>query len=104
MAEFVTVASLTDVPEGTLKRVEVGDEEVALVNLAGTLYAISDVCSHRQESLSEGELEGEMVMCPRHGSMFNVRTGEVSGPPADAPVETFEVRVEGNDIQIVAPT
>ena len=95
MPDFMTVASLTDVPEGTLKRVEVGDEEVALVNLGGTFYAVSDICSHRQESLSEGELEGDMLMCPRHGSMFNVKIGEVSGPPADSSVETFEVRIEG---------
>ena len=86
MADFVTVATLSDVPEGTLKLVQVGDEEIALANVAGTVYAISDVCPHRQASLSEGELEGELLMCPRHGSMFDVKTGEVSGPPADSSV------------------
>ena len=103
MADFTTVARLGDVPAGTIKLVELGDEEIALVNLDGTFYAISDLCPHRMDSLSEGELDGDLVMCPSHGSMFNVKTGEVSGPPADSPVETFEVRVEGDEVQIATP-
>ena len=103
MAGFVTVAEVDDVPEGTLKFVQVGDEDIALANVKGVVYAISDVCPHRQAALSEGELGGELVTCALHGSTFDMRTGEVVDPPARSGVQTYEVRVEGREIKVAKP-
>ncbi|MDT7763563.1 MAG: 3-phenylpropionate/trans-cinnamate dioxygenase ferredoxin component, partial [Mycobacterium sp.] len=63
---------------------------------------ISDLCSHEEIELSDGELDGEDVECPAHGSRFNVRTGEVSGLPAEDPVATYPVTVEEGKIIIDA--
>lgn len=100
MGNFIKVATTGDLSPGKAMKVEVNDEEVALFNLDGTYYAIGDVCTHAGGPLSEGELEGEEVECPWHGSRFNVRTGEVLTPPAPKAVESYSVKVEGEDILI----
>ncbi|HEX9498731.1 MAG TPA: Rieske 2Fe-2S domain-containing protein, partial [Mycobacterium sp.] len=64
------------------------------------VFAISDLCSHEEIELSDGELDGEDVECPAHGSRFNVRTGEVSGLPAEDPVATYRVTIEDEKIII----
>ena len=93
------VAQLTDLDEAALKRVEVNGVPVCLARLAGgEVFAISDLCSHEEIELSDGELDGEDVECPAHGSRFNVRTGEVSGLPAEDPVDTYRVTVEDGQI------
>jgi 3-phenylpropionate/trans-cinnamate dioxygenase ferredoxin component len=94
------VAQLIELDEASpLKRVEVDGVPVCLVRLAsGEIFAISDVCSHEDVELSDGDLDGEDVECPAHGSRFNVRTGEVSGLPAEDPVDTYSVRVADGQI------
>ena len=100
MAEsgFVKVADVGELAPGDLKVVEVGTEQVLLVNVDGTIYALDDICSHAYASLSEGDLAGEEIECPLHGSGFNVVTGEVQTPPADENLRTFEVRIDGQDV------
>jgi len=94
------VAQLTDLDEVTpLRRVDVNGVPICLARLAsGEIFAISDVCSHEEIELSDGELDGEDVECPAHGSRFNVRTGEVSGLPAEDPVDTYPVTIEDDEI------
>lgn len=94
------VAQLIDVDASTpLRRVEVNGVPICLARLAsGEIFAISDLCSHEDIELSDGELDGEDVECPEHGSRFNVRTGEVSGLPAEKPVDTYPVTVEDGHI------
>jgi 3-phenylpropionate/trans-cinnamate dioxygenase ferredoxin component len=94
------VAALTDL-DAPLMRVEASGVPVCLVRLAsGEVFAISDLCSHEEIELSDGELDGEDVECPAHGSRFNVRTGEVSGLPAEDPVATYPVTIEDGKIII----
>ncbi len=100
MGNFIKVATTGDLSPGKAMKVEVNDEEVALFNLDGEYYAISDVCTHAGGPLSDGELDGEEVECPWHGGRFNVRSGEVTGPPAPRAVESYSVKVEGEDILI----
>ncbi len=100
MAEFVKVAKVSEIPPGTSRCVLVGNKKVALFNVDGEFYAIDDMCSHAEASLSEGPFEGEVVTCPRHGAKFNVKTGEALSMPAWAPVDTFKVKVEGDDIYV----
>jgi len=74
---------------------------VELARLAsGEVFAISDLCSHEDIELSDGDLDGEDVECPAHGSRFNVRTGEVSGLPAEEPVATYPVTVVDGQIVV----
>lgn len=102
MAEFVKVAKVSEIPPGSSRCVLVGNKKVALFNVDGEFFAIDDMCSHAEASLSEGTFSGEEVTCPRHGARFNVKTGEALSMPAWAPVDTFQVKVEGDDI-LIAP-
>ena len=102
MPEFVRVASVTDLDDGEIMMVEVGDEEVLLSKIDGEFYAIGDECTHQGVSLSGGYVEGGEVECPGHGSLFALKTGETTGPPAAAPVKAYPVRVEGDDVLVGA--
>ncbi len=96
--EFVKVATTGEIAPGTALRVEVGDEPVAIFNLDGEFYAIGDICSHAEASLSEGDIYGDIVECPLHGAEFHIRTGVPRTLPAVTPVPTFPVRIEGDDL------
>jgi nitrite reductase/ring-hydroxylating ferredoxin subunit len=100
MAEFITVGKADDVPEGEMRQFQVGGDDIAVANVAGDLHAFSDVCTHMQCSLVEGDLEGTTVTCMCHGSQFNVITGDVLNGPATEPVDTYEVAVEGDDLKV----
>lgn len=100
MAKWIRVASTNEIPAGEGRYFDVDGEPVAVFHVDGQFYAISDVCTHEEASLAEGELEGEIVECALHGARFNVRTGEVVALPATVPVQTFPVRVVGNDVEV----
>ena len=97
---FVTVAKVGEIPEGGIKVVRLEDQPVAVFNIDGKYYAIDDLCTHDGGPLAEGRLEGEVIECPRHGAKFNVKTGDVLCLPATAPIPTYEVRIEGDDIKV----
>ena len=100
MEGFVKVAVTTDLPSGDLMLVEVEDERIVLANVGGQYYALADACTHAECPLSDGQLEGEVLECPCHGSQFDVRTGAVVSPPADEPMTRYAVRIEGIDILV----
>jgi 3-phenylpropionate/trans-cinnamate dioxygenase ferredoxin component len=100
---LVEVARTDDIPEGEARRFVVNRIEIAIANLGdGQFYAVDDICSHAESSLSEGEvdIEDETIECPRHGSMFDLRTGKPRSLPATVPVATWPVKVEGDMILI----
>jgi len=97
---FVEAARLSDVPVGRVETVEVGDEDIALCNVDGEIYAIANVCTHDEGPLGDGYLLGDEIECPRHGARFNVKTGEVKILPAIVPVPTFHVKIEGDKILV----
>ncbi len=80
---------------------DVDDIAVAVFNVDGEYYAIEDVCTHDGSELTGGCIEGEEVICPRHGARFNLRTGEALTPPAYEPVPTLPVRVEAGMVQVM---
>jgi 3-phenylpropionate/trans-cinnamate dioxygenase ferredoxin subunit len=100
MAEFVKVATVDEVPPGSVTTVLVEDERVAIFNVDGEFYAIADTCTHAESSLSEGELNGYVIECPLHGARFDVRDGRVLSMPAVVGVESFAIKVEGQDLLI----
>jgi 3-phenylpropionate/trans-cinnamate dioxygenase ferredoxin subunit len=97
---FVRVAHVSEILQGRVKVVEAGDEDVALCNIDGEIYAVANVCTHDDGPLGEGLLLGDEIECPRHGARFNVRTGEVKSLPAIVSIPTFEVRIEGDDVLV----
>ena len=99
MAEFIKVAKTSDLAPGEKMLVEYEDEDVGLFNIEGKFYAISDICTHDGGPLVEGRLDGDAVICPRHGARFNVKTGQQT-MPAFAPVPLYVVKIEGEDIYI----
>jgi len=101
MAQWLDVAAVDDFPDGTVRVIALDDgREVAVFNVGGRYYAIEDRCSHEEEVLSWGVVEGEEIVCPRHGAHFSLCTGAALSPPAYEPVATFPVRVEGGIVQI----
>ena len=104
MAGFVEVARVEDVPPGTATVVQGGASELALINVNGTFFAIDNECTHRGGFLGEGEINNEWndwaIECPLHGSVFDVRTGQVLSPPAPAPVRTYPVEVDGGIVKV----
>ena len=100
MASFVKVAKTSELAPGQGRLVDVNGKPIALFNVDGQLFAIDNACTHRGGSLAEGEVSGHEVTCPLHGASFDVRTGQVAGPPAQRAVACYAVRVTGTDIEI----
>ena len=97
MAEFTKVAQLSELQAGVGKLVETNGKEVALFNVSGKVYAVTNVCPHQGGPLSEGTIEDNTVVCPWHGWTFDVTNG-VSPVNPRAKITTYEVKVEGNDV------
>jgi nitrite reductase/ring-hydroxylating ferredoxin subunit len=93
---FVKVASKEEVPAGKMKLVEANGTPMLLANIAGEYCAIGNKCTHRSCKLSSGNIDGEIVKYPCHGSKFNVKTGEAVHGPATKPEPKYTVRVEGD--------
>ncbi len=100
MSDWIDVAPQAEIPPGAWRSVELDGAQVAVFNLDGVYYAIEDVCTHDGGILTGGALEGEEVICPRHGARFSIRTGKVLAPPAYEDVATFPVRVEAGAVQV----
>ncbi|MFD8995146.1 non-heme iron oxygenase ferredoxin subunit [Streptomyces abikoensis] len=100
MSEFVKVASLAELEEDTPKRVEVDGTPVSIVRTEGEVFAINDICSHANVSLSEGEVENCHIECWLHGSSFDLRTGKPDCLPATQPVPVYPVKIEGDDVLV----
>ena len=83
-----------------MKGAEIEGKQILIVKLGGNFFAIGDKCTHMGCKLSGGKLDGETVRCPCHGSMFNVRTGEVVKGPAKKPVLSYTVTVENGELSI----
>jgi 3-phenylpropionate/trans-cinnamate dioxygenase ferredoxin subunit len=101
-AEIIAVCSLAELPPGTRRIVEWEDLEIGVFNCGGELLAIEDRCSHDNGPLAEGEFQTDSctVECPRHGSLFDLRTGVPKTLPAYVPVDTFPVLVEGDIVKL----
>lgn len=101
VAEFVKVAKTSDILPGEIKPFDADGETIAICHINGKYYAIKDECSHMEYPLSDGSLEGEIITCSWHGAKFNVRTGDVLSMPAVVPIETYQLRIEGENIYVL---
>jgi 3-phenylpropionate/trans-cinnamate dioxygenase ferredoxin subunit len=97
---LTTVAKASETPPGAITVHEVGGKRIALCNVNGRFYAIDDVCTHDGGPLDQGELEGNLVECPRHGAKFDVTTGRPMTLPAVKPVATYPVEIDGDEVKV----
>ena len=100
MSDWIDVATVDQLTPGSHKVVDVEGVEAAVFNVGGEFLAIEDICTHDGGELACGDVEGDAIVCPRHGAKFSLRTGEVLAPPAYEPVATLRVRVEGDMVQV----
>ena len=97
---FLRACSLNDLAEDVPRRVELNGVPVAVVRTDEGVFAVNDICSHANVSLSEGEVEDCMIECWLHGSSFDLRTGKPSGLPATKPVAVYPVKIEWDDVLV----
>jgi 3-phenylpropionate/trans-cinnamate dioxygenase ferredoxin subunit len=100
MSDWMTVAKVGELAPGDHRVVDVDGAAVVVFNLGGEYYAIEDVCTHDGGQLTGGTVEGDEIVCPRHGARFCIRTGAALTAPAYEPVARFPVRVESGIIQV----
>ena len=100
MTERLHIGSLVDLPEGRGVRVDAGEHRIALFRFGDDVYAIGDRCSHAEASLAEGEVFDMEVECPRHGSAFDLETGEPSTLPATSAVPVYSVDVADGEVYL----
>ena len=100
MVEFRTVAKVSELQPGQVRRVDVDGTPICLANVDGTIHAVAATCSDAGGPLAEGALDRSIITCPWHGAMFDVTSGEVEGPPADESVAAYDVEVEGDSVRV----
>jgi len=105
MAEAHRVCSTGDLLPGAVRRFEVAGTCLAVVRIEEEVFVVGDTCSHEDYSLSEGEVWADdcAIECPKHGSTFDLRTGEPQTLPATTPVPVFAAWVEGSDVMVELP-
>ncbi len=96
MSTMFETVRISDLSDRKPFKVTVDGEDVLLAKIDDDIYAVSDICTHSEVSLSEGEIEGCAIECWLHGSSFNLKTGAVSGPPATVDLQTYKVVIEEN--------
>ncbi len=97
---WVRAAPAASIPPGDYATVEVDGVFVAIFNVGGEFLAVEDVCTHDGGGLAGGAVEGDQVICPRHGARFCLRTGEALSPPAYEPVRSYQTRVVDGDVEV----
>lgn len=102
MPQLIDVCPISELAPGERRLVEWDELEIGVFNCNGTVYAIEDRCSHDDGPLIEGELDDQActIECPRHGSLFDIRTGKPKTLPAYVPVDTFNVIIEDDTIKL----
>ena len=90
-----------DLTEGEILGVEVEGRSIALYATDVGLFATDNICTHAYACLSDGWLDGEVIECPLHAARFDIRTGKVLDPPATDDLKTYQVRLVGDEIQVL---
>jgi nitrite reductase/ring-hydroxylating ferredoxin subunit len=97
---WTRVAARSEIPDGEVIAISLGDRQIALYNLDGEIFATDNICTHAHACLSEGWLEDGVIECPLHQGRFDVRTGKGLGAPIDKDLTTFRVRTVDDDVLV----
>ena len=98
MTGFVRVIELSQLTEGSMAAADVDGTHILLSKIGGEVYAVSGTCTHEETDLGRGFVLEERVVCPLHLSQFDLRTGQVMNPPAEVPLQRFNVKIEGDTV------
>ena len=96
------LASVSDIDPGKTLCVEVDGREILICHTREGFFAVDNLCSHTAARLCEGKLKGQKILCPLHGAAFDVRDGSALTRPASTPIDTYSIRVDGDDIILVS--
>jgi len=99
MAE-AAVCAVSDVPENSVQRFEIGTTVLAVYNIGGTFYATDNECTHGAASLADGILEGDVIECTLHFGAFDVKTGAAVQAPCHIPLRTYTVAVKDGQVLV----
>jgi 3-phenylpropionate/trans-cinnamate dioxygenase ferredoxin subunit len=100
MSDWIDVIKAQDLAERDHSVVDVDGTTIAVFKIDGGFYAIEDVCTHDGAEIASGRLEGDTIICPRHGARFCIKTGAVMSPPAYEPISCFPVRILEEMVQV----
>ncbi len=100
MSKFKKVATTVEIPVGEMKAFHIGHDRIIICNIENEFYALLDECTHDSAPISSGHIQNNEVVCPRHGARFEIQSGAVKAPPALVPLDTYEVKIDGNDIYV----
>jgi len=100
MGGFRRIAAIADIPPGEMRSFDLGLYNIVVAHTDAGFFAALDECTHDSAPISDGELDDGEVVCARHGARFELATGAVKAPPALVPLDTFELKIEGEDILI----
>jgi 3-phenylpropionate/trans-cinnamate dioxygenase ferredoxin subunit len=101
--QFVHLASLDDLRTRKLICSKIKGYRILIALAEDKVYAVDDMCTHEDASLSKGSLHGDCVKCPLHGSRFRLNSGEALDDPAEEALHTYEVKIEGDNILVALP-
>jgi 3-phenylpropionate/trans-cinnamate dioxygenase ferredoxin component len=101
---YIDIAPADQLPNGERLFIEVEGRSIVILNLGGNYHAIGDVCTHDNGPVGDGEVEGNEIICPRHGARFNIETGKVTSLPAVVDIPAYPVRLENGMLQVGIPT
>lgn len=101
--DFVVIADEGEIPPGERLNISVDDDPILIINIGGKLYALGDICSHDGNMLDDAAVEGNEIVCPRHGARFDVRNGKVTALPAVVDIPAYPVRIVGGQIEVGIP-
>jgi nitrite reductase (NADH) small subunit len=99
VADFVTVARADELAPGEVRRVQAGEEEIALARIGDNFYAVQGACLHLEGPLGDGRLEDHVLTCPWHGWQYDLRTGRNEFDLA-IQLRTYDVRVENGEVRV----
>jgi 3-phenylpropionate/trans-cinnamate dioxygenase ferredoxin component len=99
-SKYQFVCKLSELEPNRPQTFEIDNRFVVLVSIAGSVYCVDDVCTHDGGTLGDGELEGNCLVCPRHGAKFDVRTGDAVCMPATEPTASYRVKIEGENVLV----
>jgi 3-phenylpropionate/trans-cinnamate dioxygenase ferredoxin subunit len=101
--QYIQITSIQEMPDGERLFFEIDGKSIVLYSLNGNFYATGDECSHDCGPIGDGQIEGNEIICPRHGARFDIRTGKVTRMPAVKDIPSYPVRINADKIEIGLP-